>query len=473
MTSAERVDRHRTAMVRHGLSQPVSLMIQLGVIQPGVTVFDYGCGQGDDLRALEAAGIAATGWDPHFCADNPRHAADVVNLGFVLNVIENLDERQAALNGAWVFAQKALAVSTMIAGQVPTDGLRAYGDGYLTSRNTFQKYFAHSELRQLITDVLGKAPVSAAPGIFFVFRESEDEEEFLLRRRIGRRASTLAYRGQREPRKAQLRAPASERIAEALEQLAQLTLLRGRPPAPEEIPPDVLAQLAEERVSLARALDLTVQQQLSAEALAEAAAAMREDLLVHYALAHLNRSATASRPSPAMVRDVRAHFGSQREVATAAMEYLMTLSDEEKVREAMNLAAKRGTGVLDQKRRLVCDARHREDLPGVLRLYLGCAAYLAGEPDADGLIRIDSIKRSVTYLPLADRAAPFPLVNSVTIADLKRQTMQTHVIQRMLVAKAAVLGPRSRAQSDTEALLKQQNGWADDVVLVRTDNEPI
>ena len=58
--SAE-VQRHRTAMVRHTLSQPMSLAVRHGLVRPGVTVFDYGCGQGDDLRALAAAGIEANG----------------------------------------------------------------------------------------------------------------------------------------------------------------------------------------------------------------------------------------------------------------------------------------------------------------------------------------------------------------------------------------------------------------------------
>ncbi|WP_296614608.1 DNA phosphorothioation-associated putative methyltransferase [Sphingomonas sp.] len=466
---AEQVQRHRTAMVRHTLSQPMSLMVQHGVIQAGVTVFDYGCGQGDDLRALAAAGIVAAGWDPHFCADNPRRSADVVNLGFVLNVIEDVGERRHALEAAWVLTGRVLAVSTMIVGQVPTDGLRLYRDGYLTSRDTFQKYFSQPELRELISSTVGKAPVSAAPGIFFVFRESEDEEEFLLRRRIGRRASTLEYRNQRERRGRSLQPAASERIIEALEALAELTLLRGRLPAAEEVPSAVLEQLARERVSLQRALDLMLQEQLSPEQLDTAAAAMREDLLVHYALARLNRSTTAERPSSAMVRDIRVHFGSQREVMAAAMDYLLALGDENRVSAAMAQAAEQDMGRLDQKGRLLLDVRRSDELPGVLRLYLGCAAYLAGEPDSDSLVRIDSAQRNVTYLPLEDRKVRFPIANSATSVDLKRQTMRTHLVRRMLIAKSVVLKARTRAQREAETKVRKERVLADTVLMIRVD----
>jgi 2-polyprenyl-3-methyl-5-hydroxy-6-metoxy-1,4-benzoquinol methylase len=33
---------------------------------PERSVLDYGCGQGDDVRALQAGGIPVTGWDPHY-----------------------------------------------------------------------------------------------------------------------------------------------------------------------------------------------------------------------------------------------------------------------------------------------------------------------------------------------------------------------------------------------------------------------
>ena len=48
------------------------------------------------------------GWDPTFRPDAPLHEADVVNLGYVINVIEDTQERAATLRHAWALAQQVL-----------------------------------------------------------------------------------------------------------------------------------------------------------------------------------------------------------------------------------------------------------------------------------------------------------------------------------------------------------------------------
>ncbi|MEA3044688.1 MAG: hypothetical protein QOH47_2526 [Sphingomonadales bacterium] len=439
--SSAAIERHRTAMVRHTLSKPMSLLVQHSIVKPGVEVFDYGCGQGDDLRALAAAGVQASGWDPHFAPDAERSMADVVNLGFVLNVIEEEAERREALRRAWALTRKVLSVATMVAGQVPTDGLRSYRDGFLTSRGTFQKYFQHIELRALIADTLGADPLSVAPGTFLVFREPEQQEEFLLRRRMGRRISTSAYRSQREGRRSPTGGQAlCERLAPLLGAIAQMALMRGRMPHAEEIPSEIGEVLAQEHVSAQRAFALCLESALDSSELDAAAAAMREDLMVHYALGRLNRSRTADRPSPAMIRDIRAHFGSQRELLAASTDYLMGLADQGRVAQSIRVAAEAGIGAIDHRERLVLDARRREELPGVLRVYLGCAAYLAGEPDDESLVRIDPGAKRVGYFPIEARSAHFPETTSSLFIDLRRQSVAASPVRRVLIGKSRVLG---------------------------------
>jgi len=82
------VSRHKTAIARYEPSRPVKALLTHGLLN-GKTFFDYGCGQGDDVQALRSAGIDASGWDPHFKSTEVKQRADVVNLGFVLNVIED------------------------------------------------------------------------------------------------------------------------------------------------------------------------------------------------------------------------------------------------------------------------------------------------------------------------------------------------------------------------------------------------
>ena len=53
-----------------------------------------------------------------------------------------------------------------------------YRDGFVTSRNTFQKYFAQSELKDYIEQVLQRNAFMVGPGIALVFASSEAEQRF-------------------------------------------------------------------------------------------------------------------------------------------------------------------------------------------------------------------------------------------------------------------------------------------------------
>ena len=98
------IKRHLTALNRVNLSAPVQLLIRNGLINTSSSVLDYGCGKGDDVVALRKLDISCTGWDPFYFPDNPLVAADVVNLGFVVNVIEDPAERQDVLHKAFRLA---------------------------------------------------------------------------------------------------------------------------------------------------------------------------------------------------------------------------------------------------------------------------------------------------------------------------------------------------------------------------------
>ncbi len=136
------VQRHLTALSRTSLSAPVQLLSRLGLLAPGKTFFDYGCGRGGDVAALSSEGYDAKGWDPHYLPAAPIVHADIVNLGFVVNVIEDPAERIEALTRAFALSGTAMAVGVMLyGGEVPGKPFR---DGFLTSRNTFQKYFSAS-----------------------------------------------------------------------------------------------------------------------------------------------------------------------------------------------------------------------------------------------------------------------------------------------------------------------------------------
>lgn len=465
--SAE-VQRHRTAMVRHTLSQPMSLAVRHGLVRPGVTVFDYGCGQGDDLRALAAAGIEANGWDPYFATDRDRREADVVNIGFVLNVIEDPVERVDALATAWGLTRRVLIVSVMVVGAVPVDGLKPFGDGYLTTRGTFQKYFQQAELKALLTQVVDVEPIALAPGIFALFRSPKEEQDFLLERRRGRRASTSAYRSDRPVGSKPIQPHLQERLAPVIEVVAAFAAQRGRMPHPDEISSDVHDILVRERVSFARALDATRGGGISDELLAQAEAQRREDLLVHQALNILNRSRSAARPGPSIVRDIRHLFGSQQQFIEQAMEYLHGLSDPHRTVDAILRASKSGLGAIDEDGRLVIDNRRVAELEGIIRCFIGCALYLSGEMNDEHIIRVHPMRRRATLFRISGRRNSFPETDTSVTIDLKRQNVIVQSDRRILLRKADVFGMPARShQRSIELERKIQECINEDKVFVR------
>ena len=95
------VARHRTAIKRYDLSKPVKTLLERGLLRKQETFFDFGCGHGMDVEALVNLGYQASGWDPAFRPNAEKQKATVVNLGYVLNVIEEPAERIAALREAF------------------------------------------------------------------------------------------------------------------------------------------------------------------------------------------------------------------------------------------------------------------------------------------------------------------------------------------------------------------------------------
>src|SRR5262249_19539849 len=108
------IQRHKTAIRRGDFSRPVKCLLRDGLIGKDVTFFDYGCGRGEDVELLTAEGIACGGWDQAYRPDAPRVEADVVNLGYVLNVIEDPQERADTLRRAWELCRQLLAVSAQV-----------------------------------------------------------------------------------------------------------------------------------------------------------------------------------------------------------------------------------------------------------------------------------------------------------------------------------------------------------------------
>lgn len=376
--------RHRTAIHRIALSRPVRLALQGGLIKPADTVFDYGCGHGDDVRLLEADGISASGWDPYHSAGQAKRPAAVVNLGYVLNVIEDPEERREALLGAWQLAGNLLVVAARTTIEEAEDAA-SFGDGTLTSRRTFQKFYTQGELQDYIRTTLAEEPVAAAPGVFFVFRHAGDRESFL---------ATITRRTSAAPKVRH-----SDRLyAEhqpTLDSLAAFVRQRGRLPAHEDSfdASEVVARFG----SVKRAF-LVLKHVFSPEYWKDIAENARQDLLVYLALAKFRGRAKFHELGGPLGRDIKAHFGTYTRACAVADALLYSSGDRQAIETAFSKAP---IGKLTLAGLYV----HRSavsELPPVLRVYEGCAQVLIGQIEGANLIKLHRTRFAISYLYYPD-----------------------------------------------------------------------
>lgn len=238
------IARHKTAIRRPSYSLPIKCLLRDALVHAETSVFDFGCGLGQDIELLRGSGIRCDGWDPAFRPDGEKTVADVVNLGYVINVIEDARERATAVRSAWNLSSKLLVVAAQIEFAAPDKDQTRFADGVITSRGTFQKYYTQTELREYLEGELGTDAIPAAPGIFYIFKDEATKQQFL---------ATRYHRRIAIPRKriSELRFEQNLDVLEPL--MAAMTQL-GRLPGPEESPQS--AQVIERFGSLNKAFAL-------------------------------------------------------------------------------------------------------------------------------------------------------------------------------------------------------------------------
>lgn len=154
--------RDRAAIKRNHITMPTREAIARGFIVDEQTVLDYGCGRGDDVYAL---GNRATGFDPYFAPDQTplRRKYDVVLLVYVLNIIENPEERKLVLADAFSLCRHGLLLSIYY-------NSKKAGTSGLTKNQTYQHFYSQPELCRLSTEVLNVTPQSVKRGIIWIPR---------------------------------------------------------------------------------------------------------------------------------------------------------------------------------------------------------------------------------------------------------------------------------------------------------------
>jgi DNA phosphorothioation-associated putative methyltransferase len=422
--------RHRTALVRYALSTPMEALRQHGFLDGKRRIFDYGCGRGGDLTQLRQLGVSAAGWDPHFAPSAPLQPADIVNLGFVLNVIESQPERAEALRGAWGLTGVLMVVGVLIGGRSAWEKHRLFRDGVVTSKGTFQKYFSQDELRAYLELHTGRRPIALAPGLFFVFRDDEDEQAFLAeRQRSHRPIRPSLVRPPKEQRPARpARVPRESRPTrdrwEPFREVIEAYWLRcidlGRPPEPPEFEREVEIRAAG---SAARVLAHCMERFGDAP-LMNARRRRMSDLLVWMALAAFERRQSSQKLPQGLRTDIRIFWGGWSKAQDAAKELLFSAGDRDTLLRAAGEADAAGHGVLEGNHALFVRGGAVSSLPAVLRVYVGCAGLLAGAPEAADLLKVHLQGGKLTLMNYDDFSRPIPdLVERVKV-DLRRAGIQ-------------------------------------------------
>ncbi len=376
------IQRHRTAIRRLGHSRPVALAQAQGLIAPEFSFFDYGCGFGEDVQLLRDSGVQAEGWDPHYRPQTPLSAADCVNLGYVLNVIEDVQEREQTLRAAFDLARRALVVSVRV-DQSLNSGTE-FSDGLVTNSCSFQKIYTQSEFRQYLEVILGRKPYMASLGIAYVFKDESVESAHLAQ------LSITPLKRERADLFSQFAVdPDGQELVETTRRL-------GRPPLPSEFDryPALLLRFG----SRSR-IDRLVLVLLNPQTLAEARDAKRNDILTYFAMLQLR----GVRPPPIRLlppetqADIKLLWPSYKSAMHEGQQFLFQLGKPDLIREAC-LAAPVG-------KRLPSDFYlHRsaeESLPALLRVLIFAARQIVGEVDYN-IVKFVMDGRKISFLKYKD-----------------------------------------------------------------------
>lgn len=424
-SSFERIARHLTALTRYGFSAPMQALARFGFLDGAKTIFDYGCGRGDDLRGLRLSNIEANGWDPHYAPDDEKRQAHLVNLGFVINVIENIDERMEAMRGAYALANELLVISAMLANQEAATGT-PYGDGVLTSRNTFQKYYTQGELRHFIGEVLLEEPIPVGPGIFFVFKNKDAEQRFMYGRHENRRSVLRLSQLSRPERPIRVsRAEAKyEEHRELLESLWEMCLMLGRDPDRSEIAN--LTEVTTALGSLPGALRFIKSRKENIDAILEESRQSRiNDLRVYFAQLQFEKRKPYKHLEGRLKKDIRGFFGDYRAASAAGRELLFAVAEIAAIGNACHQAAENGIGWLEDSDSLQVHTSMVERLPPILRTYIACGTVLYGDVSSADLIKIHIRSAKLTLMSFDDfTGKPLPKMMHRVKLNLRTQDMQ-------------------------------------------------
>jgi len=323
-----------------------------------------------------------------------------VNLGYVVNVIENPEERRTVLKHAWSLARKVLIVSARLHGETNCVQMPSFQDGFLTRIGTFQKFFEQNELRIWIDSTVDEGSVAAAPGIFYVFRDPDLKYAYLSSRL--RRTASIP----RQRRSDELFA----NHRESFQKFMTFVSDRGRLPIESELA--AAAELVRATGSIRRAFQV-VRRVTDPSHWESIRAERSQDLLVYMALARFSHRPKFSVLPSSLQLDIRSFFSTYHHACRLADVLLFSAGNRQTIESACGSSR---IGKLTPAALYV----HRsalESLDSVLRVYEGCARALTGNVEGTNIVKLYFSEPRVSYLsyPKFETEAHPSLHSSVSV----------------------------------------------------------
>jgi DNA phosphorothioation-associated putative methyltransferase len=413
------IERHKTALSRDKLSVPLFLIAQRGYLNGDYTVLDYGCGKGDDLRELEQHGVDCIGWDPAHRPDTDIEASDIVNLGFVINVIEEKDERIETLKRAYSYANKLIIVSAMLGNESIYERFKAYKDGVITARNTFQKYYMQGELQQFIESNLEENAIALGPGVFAIFKDKLEEQRYLLERQRTRyqwrQISSRPSKAISQKKRKEL----FEKHQALFEDFWYTCLDLGRLPANDEFEQSYHIRQVIDSHNKAFTL---CKQYFDIEQFNQAQQTRADDLLVYFALSFFKKRDAYVRMPQSLQRDIKELLGKYSIARDLGKELLFSVSEPELIYNAcVEAYEKLPASQLNEQHDFIFHKQYLNECPKALRVYIGCATQMYGELDEVSLIKAHIQSGKVTLQVYDDWAKEVPMLTERIKIKLREQ----------------------------------------------------
>jgi len=388
------LDRSKTAISRSNFSTPVQHLLERMLLTKNRSFFDYGCGKGDDVAGLIELGFNASGWDPAFKPNTTIDRAEIINLGFVLNVIENPSERISVLKKAWELADGALMISVISKYDMPGTSLNRLNDGYVSNAGSFQKYYEPGELKNYVDEILDIESLPVTPFQVLCFKNEDYEQSYLATSSSSFRTSSISIAPIHPLRKSRISKCIEDFIAsdqDAWEEIIGIFQEYGiSPPVSYFSSQEILQTCGVTSDDLLHSILEMYGEHQSYQTVQKA----KNSLLVQLALAFFRGKPKSKHYSVLSREAIKAHFGSFSNALEKSRSILFSIGDPKIISDLCDLS---NIGIEDEQALYV----HRSCIPHlhpILQTYIQVGQLFYCDLSAGDIFKIHKMSGKLTLL---------------------------------------------------------------------------